>query len=135
MEPITLSNGDIVELRDPKFIRERDRRALKLAYFTIDQTTYDTLKGADEVEARAVKMAPADIEYLDKLNDHGIVALIKTWKRGDVNVVPGFEALQDLDMTSYGELSEAAAPLIEQIQLDFSPTPEGQESPTEPADA
>lgn len=139
---ITLHNGDQIVLRDPSIILERDRRKLKAAFFGMRNSTYSKMRdkaleeaaeaGDDEVARPPI--TPEDLEILNQLNDVGILVLIEKWTRPDgTSVVPDDENLGVLDMWSYGELQHAAAPLIEDIDLDWSPTPPGVESPTGPS--
>lgn len=135
MDTLTLTNGDEITFRDPKLISERARRRLKAVYFELARDTVDKMREAaaagEAVPQR--KINAEDLDALARLNDFSVLAVLSSWRRGGVDVDRTADNLQDLDMQSYGELSHAAAPVVEGIELDFDPTPAGVESPTAPA--
>ncbi len=133
---IKLTNGDLITLRDPKNIKERHRRVIEGAYLEIDDSTYAEIVAA-AAEDRAPRkgndrMTAEDMAFMARINDVCIVALIDTWKRGETDVAPTEDNLQDLDAQSYADLGGATAPLIAGIRLEFDPTPQGIDSPTVP---
>lgn len=133
-----LSNGDLVTLRNPNQVKERDRRKIESAYLEITDEAYqEILNSAKENrEITKSRMTPADVEYMAHINDVCILALLEKWTTHDgVSVDKTEDSLGELDGQSYADLSGAAAPLIAKLETNFDPTPVGVESPTVPVSA
>lgn len=135
MSEVTLPNGDHVVFKDPADLTERARRTIKKAVTALAPETIAALADAADNgrEITASMFTAADLAVADDLNDASAVALIDTWDRAGVAVVPSADALLDLPSTSYDALIKAANPLIAQLSVDASEPSPDPASPTPPA--
>jgi hypothetical protein len=109
--------GGWISLRDPKRVKERDRRPI--------------MAKAASLRASMTDEANLDLIGAYELNDLVAVALIESWSFGDTVSI---EVLTDLESTSYDAIQKVTAPLLAQLMPSFEPTPDP-DSPTGPSGA
>jgi hypothetical protein len=125
---VELPNHDVLLIREADEISERSRRKITAA---ITRLTANTVVQVTEQDPSALGIAPEDMAALDAANDECALALIVSWKRGDVDVIPSVEQFLELSAKDYGAIMVALDPIIRAISLDFDPTPD-HETPTVP---
>ena len=108
--------GGWITLRDPKKVKERDRRPI--------------LAKASQLRS-SMDSESVDLVGAYELNDLVAVALIEAWS-WDVPV--SIESLTDLETASYDAIQRATAPMLSAMMPSFEPTPDP-ESPTVPSGA
>ena len=109
--------GGWISLRDPKRVKERDRRPI--------------MGKAASLRSSMTEESNLDLIGAYELNDLVAIALIESWSFGDTVSI---EVLTDLEATSYDAIQKVTAPLLAQLMPSFEPTPDP-ESPTDPSGA
>lgn len=143
-----LPSGKSVTLRSPDDVSERLRRPISRAIRIVrpeimastqaareaiekakDGTEEEQAAAREQAAAAAREMTDDEIDAFSAANDHAVVALVERW---DFPEPITLEAVVERKHRDYDALRELVAPLVGQLFLDASPSPDPQ-SPTAPS--
>jgi hypothetical protein len=143
-DKIDLGNGEWAKLREPKEVRERDRRPLEKVQRSLlgsglgdalierAQAGVENVSEAEMVELLRPHLADDAMDLISDADDLLIKALVEEWSYETPITV---ETIQDLPGRAYDALKEACGPLLnavlgneggeEEIHNPASPTTPG----------
>lgn len=133
---VSLPDGQSATLRDPHAVSERQRRPVARAMRGVrpdimqrvnavsgmpdDRDGQPTREKAAELQQLQYLMTADEVAAFSDANDFAVVALIDSWSYGTPVTL---DALLDLPGRIYDELRKAVAPLVGELFVDTSPSP------------